>query len=236
MAAILLIETSTEICSVALTINGLLTDIIESNEGQNHARLVTVFTEEILRRNRVTPDELVAVAVSKGPGSYTGLRIGVSTAKGICYARHIPLLAIGTLEAMTHHVIQNRQSYAIPEDLPTRYCPMIDARRMEVFSMLFDEQGTMIKPIEAVIVDELSYAGELQKNRVIFFGNGSQKCREVVNSSNAMFLSQVEASAKYMCDLAWQLYNKKQFEDVAYFEPFYLKDFVVTVSKKNIPG
>ena len=236
MAAILVIETSTQICSVALTVDGLLTDVIESGEGQNHARLVTVYAEEILKRNNVKMDDLVAVAVSKGPGSYTGLRIGVSTAKGICYARHIPLIAIGTLEAMTQYVIKNRKNYSIPQDKPTLFCPMIDARRMEVYSMLFDDKGAVIHPIEAVIVDETFLAGKLIDHHVVFFGNGSEKCRKVIPSPNAVFLSDMEASAKHMSDLAWQLYNKKQLEDVAYFEPFYLKDFVATVSKKNIPG
>lgn len=236
MAAILVLETSTEICSVALTIDGLLTDVMESGEGQNHARLVTVYAEQILKRNNIKVDELVAVAVSKGPGSYTGLRIGVSTAKGICYARHIPLIAVGTLEAMTHDVIKNRNRYSIPEDKPTLFCPMIDARRMEVFSMLWDESGEVIYPIEAVIVDENFLAGKLIDHQVVFFGNGAGKCQKIIQSPNAVFLSNMEASAKHMIDLAWQLYNKKQFEDVAYFEPFYLKDFIATVSKKNIPG
>lgn len=236
MAAILVIETSTEICSVALTIDGLLTDVIESREGQNHARLVTVFAEELLKRNGVNPEDLVAVAVSKGPGSYTGLRIGVSTAKGICFARNIPLIAIGTLEAMTHSVIKNRENYPFPQDKPMLFCPMIDARRMEVFSMLFDETGSVIRPIEAVVVEESFLAGKLIDHTIVFFGNGSEKCRKVIQSPNAVFLSNEEASARHLSDLAWQLYNKKQFEDVAYFEPFYLKDFVATVSKKNIPG
>jgi tRNA threonylcarbamoyladenosine biosynthesis protein TsaB len=236
MASILLIETSTEICSVALTTNGLLTDLIESKEGQNHARLVTVFAEELLNRHQLKAEELVAVAVSKGPGSYTGLRIGVSTAKGICFACHIPLIAIGTLEAMTHHVVQNLHDYPIPQGKPTLFCPMMDARRMEVFSMLYDSKGEVVKPIEAVIVDELFLAQELKDHCIVFFGNGSEKCREVIKSPHALFLNDVEASAKYLSNLAWQLYNKKQFEDVAYFEPFYLKDFIATVSKKNIPG
>jgi tRNA threonylcarbamoyladenosine biosynthesis protein TsaB len=236
MAAILIIETSTEVCSVALSIDGILTDLIESKEGQNHARLVTVFAEKLLKRNNVKPEELVAVAVSKGPGSYTGLRIGVSTAKGICFARHIPLIAIGTLEAITWHVMQGRKLYNIPEDKPTLFCPMIDARRMEVFSMLYDEDGSVVKPITAVIVDEAFLSEELAEKQVVFFGNGSEKCRQVLKLPNALFVSHIEASAKYMCDFVWQSYNKKQFEDVAYFEPFYLKDFIATVSKKNLPG
>ena len=236
MAAILIIETSTEVCSVALTIDGTLTDIIESKEGQNHARLVTVFAEDLLNRNNIKPEELVAVAVSKGPGSYTGLRIGVSTAKGICYARHIPLIAIGTLEALALQVINNRKFYNIPEGKPTLFCPMIDARRMEVFSMLYNEDASILKQITAVIVDEMFLSEELAEKQVVFFGNGSEKCRQVLKSSNALFVSNLDASAKYMCELAWKLYNKSQFEDVAYFEPFYLKDFVATVSKKNIQG
>ena len=236
MAVILIIESSTEVCSVALSVDGLLTDVKESKEGQNHARLVTVFAEELLSRNNIKPDKLSAVAVSKGPGSYTGLRIGVSTAKGICFARHIPLIAIGTLEAMTQHVIQNRKLYNIPEDKPALFCPMIDARRMEVFSMLYTEDGSVLKPITAEIIDEAFLSEELIKNHVVFFGNGSEKCKKTLQSPNALFISDIDASAKFMCQLAWELYNKNKFEDVAYFEPFYLKDFVATVSKKNLPG
>lgn len=235
MAAILVIETSTQVCSVALTIDGKLTDLIESKEGQNHARLVTVFAEELLKRNNIDSEDLVAVAVSKGPGSYTGLRIGVSTAKGICFARHISLIAIGTLEAMAHHVIHNRILFNIPETKPTLFCPMIDARRMEVFSMLYNEDGLVVKPITAVIVDEAFLLDELAEKQIVFFGNGSEKCRQVLKSPNALFVSNVEASAKYMCDLVWQMYTNNHFEDVAYFEPFYLKDFVAIVSKKNLP-
>jgi tRNA threonylcarbamoyladenosine biosynthesis protein TsaB len=236
MAAILVIETSTEVCSVALTVEGAQTDVIESKEGQNHDRLVTVYADDLLRRNYIKPEELVAVAVSKGPGSYTGLRIGVSMAKGICFARHIPLIAIGTLEAMTWHVMQNRKFYNIPEDKPTLFCPMIDARRMEVFSMLYKEDGSVRKQISAEIVDEDFLSVELSEYQIVFFGNGSEKCSQALKSPNALFVSHVAASAKYLCDLVWHLYNKNQFEDVAYFEPFYLKDFVATVSKKNIPG
>ncbi|MDP3434725.1 MAG: tRNA (adenosine(37)-N6)-threonylcarbamoyltransferase complex dimerization subunit type 1 TsaB [Bacteroidota bacterium] len=236
MAVILIIETSTEVCSVALTVDGVLIDLKESKEGQNHARLVTVFAEELLSRNNIKPDELSAVAVSKGPGSYTGLRIGVSTAKGICFARRIPLIAIGTLEAMTQHVILNRKDYNIPEDKPTLFCPMIDARRMEVFSMLYNEDGSVLKPISAEIIDETFLSEELEEKQVVFFGNGAEKCRQSLQAPNALFVSEIEASAKFMCQLAWELYNKSKFEDVAYFEPFYLKDFVATVSKKNLPG
>ncbi len=236
MAAILIIETATEICSVALTQNGQVIDSIESGEGQNHARLTSVFAEQLLKRNNLTIKELAAVAVSRGPGSYTGLRIGVSTAKGICYAGNIPLIAVGTLEAMAKHVSLNHSQYSIQETKPTLYCPMIDARRMEVFSMLLDNDGQTIKPVTAEVVDESFLSEEMKLHQVIFFGNGSEKCKNVIQGENAVFIGKVVASANHMAELAWQAYTKQQFEDVAYFEPFYLKDFVVTVSKKNMLG
>lgn len=236
MAPILIIETSTEVCSVALINEGKLIDLTESREGQNHARLVTVFTQDLLSRNNIKPAELAAVAISRGPGSYTGLRIGVSAAKGICYAARIPLIAVGTLEAMTKHIALNRDQLNIPEAKQTLFCPMIDARRMEVYSMLLDENGKVIKPITAEIIDESFLADELTENQVVFFGNGSEKCKKVITSPNAVFVSNINASAQHMCELVWQAYSNKQFEDVAYFEPYYLKDFVATVSKKNMLG
>lgn len=236
MSLILIIETSTEVCSVSLVKEGVLTDFIESDEGQNHARLVTVFAQELFQRNSIVSSELNAVAVSKGPGSYTGLRIGVSTAKGICYASHIPLIAVGTLEAMARHVSLNRQSFGIPADKPVLFCPMIDARRMEVYSMLLDESGNAVNPISAQIIDENFLMTELCDHNIVFFGNGAAKCQSVITSVNAIFLPEVKASARYMTELVWEAYNNNHFEDVAYFEPFYLKDFVVTTSKKNIFG
>lgn len=236
VAIILIIETSTEICSVALAKDGELLDLIESKEGQNHARLVTVFAENLLVRNNIGPGDLAAVAVSKGPGSYTGLRIGVSTAKGICYARGIPLIAVGTLEAMAKHVALNRSKYSLTESPSLLFCPMIDARRMEVFSMLLDQDGKVLKPISAEIINEISLSDELIENQVVFFGNGSDKCKDVLTSANALFLTDVKASAQHMVELVWDAYNKNHFEDVAYFEPFYLKDFIALVSKKNIFG
>jgi tRNA threonylcarbamoyladenosine biosynthesis protein TsaB len=234
MAYFLLIETATEVCSVALVQDGRLIDMEESVDGQNHSRLVSVFAEKLLARNRVNPSELRAVGVSKGPGSYTGLRIGVSTAKGICFALGIPLVAVGTLEAMSRYVAKNHLNFGISDDLPALYCPMIDARRMEVFSMLLDQEGTVLKPVSAEIIDQTFLAGELSAHRVVFFGNGAAKCKEVLNSPRAVFLSGIRASSEYMNELVWDAYNKKRFEDVAYFEPFYLKDFVATVSKKSM--
>lgn len=236
MDLILVIESSTEVCSVSLLKDGELWDIAESTEGQNHARLVTVFAEELLKRNNIKSGELKAVAISKGPGSYTGLRIGASAAKGICYAANIPLIAVGTLEAMAKHVALNRSEYQIPTGKPLLLCPMIDARRMEVYSMLIDESGKILKPITAEVIDETFLNDELNSNTVAFFGNGAPKCENLIKSQNAVFLHKINASAKYMTELVWEAYNNKHFEDVAYFEPFYLKDFVVTTSKKNILG
>ncbi len=236
MILILIIETSTEVCSVSLIKDGVLLDFIESAEGQNHARLVAVFAENLLTRNNIRPKELNAVAISKGPGSYTGLRIGASTAKGICYAANIPLIAVGTLEAMAKHVALNGQHFGIQNDKPTLFCPMIDARRMEVYSMLLDGKGTVLKPITAEIIDASFLAHELTDKQVVFFGNGSAKCEKVIKSPNAFFLPNIKASAQHMSELVWNAYNNKRFESVAYFEPFYLKDFVATVSKKNMLG
>ena len=234
MAYFLIIETATEVCSVALAQDGRVIDLEETKEGQNHSRLVSVFAERLLLRNSVNPSELSAVGVSKGPGSYTGLRIGVSIAKGLCFASNIPLIAVGTLEAMARHVAKNRNDYDIPEDLPVLYCPMIDARRMEVFSALIAKDGEILKPVSAEVIGNEFLAEELLTHRIIFFGNGSAKCKNVLSSPNAVFVSDINASAKYMGELVWDAYNKRHFEDVAYFEPFYLKDFVATVSKKNM--
>lgn len=236
MAVILILETSTDVCSVALMKDGQIIDMTESKDGQNHARLVTVFADKLMERNNIKPIDLVAVAVSKGPGSYTGLRIGVSTAKGICYASHIPLIGIGTLEAMAAHVMSIKKKYNIPEDVSSLFCPMIDARRMEVYTMLLDENGTILKPVTAEIIDEAFLANELLEKQLVVFGNGSAKCIPFLKSANVIFVDGIEASAQHMGKLVWQAYINKQFENVAYFEPFYLKDFVATVSKKNMFG
>jgi tRNA threonylcarbamoyladenosine biosynthesis protein TsaB len=234
MATTLIIETSTEICSLALVHNNRVIDSIESNDGQNHARLVTVFAETLLKRNQIKVSDLQAVAVSKGPGSYTGLRIGVSAAKGICYACQIPLIAIGTLEAMSSHVSANLHKYNIADNRPILFCPMIDARRMEVFSMVIDQAGNIVKPISANIIGESFMSDELNDFQVVFFGNGSGKCKNVITSEHAVFIDKIEASATHMAELSWLAYQAHQFENIAYFEPYYLKDFIVTVSKKKM--
>lgn len=228
MAKILQIETATQVCSVALSIDGNTISIKEEH-GQNiHASHVTLFIEEVLKASGLTYQELDAVAVSKGPGSYTGLRIGVSTAKGLCYALEKPLIAIETLEMMAAGFQIENPAY---DDL---ICPMIDARRMEVYTAVFNASLKIINATAAKIIDETSFADLLAKNKITFLGDGAAKCAETLNHHNADFSNQNYNTARYMSALANQAYHQGNFEDVAYFEPFYLKDFVVTQPKKKV--
>jgi len=230
MSIILSIETGTEVCSVSLSNNSQIIDIRESAEPQAHARQLAVFIDEILKKNKLTTKDLSAVAVSEGPGSYTGLRIGVSTAKGICFGSGIPMIAIGSLEALTQGAINQ-----VGGNTDFLFCPMIDARRMEVYTALYHGDGSAKTPVEALIIDENSFKDDLDASTVYFFGNGAAKCAEVINHPNAKFI-EVAHTAANMVPLAHHLFDSGKFVDVAYFEPFYLKDFVVTKSKKNSLG
>ncbi len=235
MAIILNIETSTEVCSVSLAENGKTLFLKESEEGLNHSKLLTVFIEDLFSENNFDIHNIDAVAVSKGPGSYTGLRIGVSVAKGLCYGLEKPLIGIGSIEAMGHYVAENAGEFystAIGEEL--LFCPMIDARRMEVYTALFDEEGKAVNAVTAEIIDENSFADELTTKKILFFGNGANKCREQITHENALFCGPAKTSARFMQNLAEIRYNKNEFEDVAYFEPFYLKDFVATIPKNKV--
>jgi len=234
MALILNIETSTQVCSVCLSDGGKVIAMRESNDDKSHARLLNLFIEEILKENKLNFGQLDAVAVSKGPGSYTGLRIGVSTAKGLCYAKNIPLIAVHTLESMAYGVIHHKYNKSEGSDSELVFVPMIDARRMEVYSAFFNINGEMIREVEAEIIDENSYQDILKDKKMIFFGDGAEKIKSVLKNSNAIFIDNVYPSSEYMADLSEIAFNKKQFENVAYFEPFYLKDFVATIPKKNI--
>jgi tRNA threonylcarbamoyladenosine biosynthesis protein TsaB len=178
---------------------------------------------------------LSAIAICKGPGSYTGLRIGVSAAKGICYGASIPLIAIGSLNAMAWGAIE-WLSQNSNETRPDLLCPMIDARRMEVYTQLFDMQGNCITEVEAKILDENSFDNILMEKKILFFGNGSDKISSVINHPNATFIKVFLPSARFMLAFASENLNKCHFEDVAYFEPFYLKDFVATVAKNKVLG
>ncbi|MBW6535846.1 MAG: tRNA (adenosine(37)-N6)-threonylcarbamoyltransferase complex dimerization subunit type 1 TsaB [Mariniphaga sp.] len=236
MATILNIETATEVCSVNLARDGEILVEKESSEGLNHSQLLTVFIDELFRENNFEPAQLDAVAVSKGPGSYTGLRIGVSVAKGLCYSLGIPLIAVGTPEALGKYTAQNREDFiqGIENTENALFCPMIDARRMEVYTALFNAKGDKIKPVSAKIIDEYSFSEYLNQHPVLFFGNGAQKCKEALTHPNALFSGPLKASARFMIKLAEEKYNNNDFEDVAYFEPFYLKNFIATVPKNKV--
>lgn len=229
MALILNIETATEVCSVAISKEGETVALLENTEGLQHASLLTVLIEKIFNESDYAIEDLDAVAVSMGPGSYTGLRIGVSAAKGIAYAGDLPLIAISTLQAMALGVANSQE---ITEN--TWLCPMIDARRMEVYTAFFDSNNEQKKEISADIIDETSYQDELNKRKIVFFGNGAAKCKGKIKSGNALFIDDVKCSAKDLSELSYKAYTNKDFVDVAYFEPFYLKDFVATVPRKNI--
>ena len=225
MSCILHIETSTEVCSVSASQDGASIFSKEDFNGPSHAVVLGVFVDEALSfiDNHAIP--LDAVAVSCGPGSYTGLRIGVSMAKGICYGRNIPLIAIPTPEVMTVPVLLFQD---LPED--ALLCPMIDARRMEVYAAIYDRALKVKREISADIIDENSYSEFLAEHPVYFFGNGAAKCRET--HPNAHFIENIHPLAKWMFPLAERAMAEKDFKDVAYFEPFYLKEFVASTPKK----
>jgi tRNA threonylcarbamoyladenosine biosynthesis protein TsaB len=219
---ILAIETSTEVCSVVLTHHGDVIILRETSGVNRHSSLVSVYIDEIAKQTGISLDQLDAVAVSMGPGSYTGLRIGVSTAKGLCYALDKPLIAIGTLEAMALKAIKSREGDRIPDD--SLYCPMIDARRMEVYCAVYDPTLKNIIPVTAEIIDSNSFRNY---NNLFYFGNGAGKCRELLDVNPGLhFLDQIYPSAVEIAELALVKFRAGQFENTAYFEPFYLKEFV----------
>ncbi|MFT5749165.1 MAG: tRNA threonylcarbamoyladenosine biosynthesis protein TsaB [Ancylomarina sp.] len=235
MALILNIETSTSVCSVSLGKDGELLAYKENKEGMNHATHLTVFIDSILKENNLTPNDLNAIAVSMGPGSYTGLRIGVSTAKGLCYGTSLPLIAISTLQAMTAPLLKDKAIVSqLGDPEASVFCPMIDARRMEVYTAFYSFKNEEIRQVSAEIIDEESFVSDLAKNEIVFFGDGSSKCQSSLQSQNAIFVDDITPTAIGMIELSEAKFKAKAFEDVAYFEPFYLKDFVATTPKKNI--
>ena len=218
MPLILSIETSTKVCSVALHKDSVLLACSEILIEKSHSTYITILIDNIVKQSGEALKNIDAVAVSKGPGSYTGLRIGASTAKGLCYALDKPLIAVNTLEAMAYEVSR----YSKDDSL---LCPMIDARRMEVYFTLIDSTGIIMEPTQAKVIDEHSFSELLKEKKVIFFGDGAGKCKDVLKG-NAFFVNDVFPSAKNIGALALSKFDKSQFEEVAYFEPFYLKDFV----------
>jgi len=231
---IICLETATNLCSVALCDSAGVISLKENNESKSHASMLTVFIEELLRDQGIRARDLEAVAVSKGPGSYTGLRIGVSVAKGIAYGASIPLIGIETTLSMFRGISQSR-NFSGESDSNLLFCPMLDARRMEVYYAIYDSGGNKIKDISAEIVNEKTFIGIPESQKIIFFGDGALKCKEVINRENALFVDFV-ISASYMHKPVLQAFKDKHFEDVAYFEPFYLKDFITSKPRKNILG
>ena len=233
MSLILCIETGTDICSVGIARDGELISLRESDEGRDHAKRVGVFVDELLRETGVQPDELDAVAVGMGPGSYTGLRIGVSFAKGLCYGLNIPLIAVGSLDALAEVAIEDNEAGILDVKNwdEAVLCPMVDARRMEVYTRLFDTTGKALSEVSAEVVTEQTFADVRRDKQLIIFGNGAAKCCEVM--PDAKYIA-ITPSARGLARLAQQRLTAGQIEDIAYFEPFYLKDFIVIPSKKKL--
>ena len=231
MERLILIETSTALCSAALAEDGVITSYRESSAPKAHASLTAVFIQEMLEEKGLTIADCDAVCVRKGPGSYTGLRVGVSTAKGLCFGSGKPLIAISTLDILVAQA-------QIPDNL--KYIvPMVDARRMEVYAAVYEIAGQAGNDVRQItetapaIIDENSYSDILEKGKVLFIGDGAGKCADVIKHPNATFV-QCWPKASAMLEPAMKAYKEKRFEDVAYFEPFYLKEFVATVSKKKM--
>ena len=227
MSCILHIETSTEVCSVAVSQDGACIYSEEDFKGPSHATVLGVYVDEALSFIESHAIPLDAVAVSCGPGSYTGLRIGVSMAKGVCYGRGVPLIGLPTPEVMCVPVLLREE---LPED--ALLCPMIDARRMEVYATIYDRALRAVRPTSADVIDENSYADLLAARPVYFFGNGADKCRMKLTHPNAHFIENIHPLAKWMFPLAEKAMATEDFKDVAYFEPFYLKEFVASKPKK----
>ncbi len=232
---ILHIETATNICSVALSEGEKLLAIRESDEDRSHGSLLSVFMDEVLSEAGFQPGDMDAISVSKGPGSYTGLRIGVSAVKGFSYGLKLPVIGIDTLLALA---IGAKSTSAvqrlITEHPDLLLCPLLDARRMEVYSGFYTQSNHIFRKVSADIIDENSFKEILDAQSVVFFGNGAFKVKETLQHTNAFFVDEIELSAKNMISLSLDLYEKDKFEDAAYFEPYYLKDFVATTPKKKI--
>lgn len=217
---ILSIETSTPVCSVALHNEGKLIALSETHLEQAHAAKLGLLIDQLKALTGMDFSQLKAVAVSSGPGSYTGLRIGVSLVKGLCMALKIPLISVDTLDVMSFQVSSINSSQ-------TLYCPMIDARRMEVYCKVLSGEGEVIQPVEAKIIDEHSFHDLLGNGKIQFFGNGAEKCKAVIVHPNADFIKDVTPSAKAVGVLAFKKYTLNQLEDLVRFEPFYLKEFMI---------
>ncbi|WP_347173367.1 tRNA (adenosine(37)-N6)-threonylcarbamoyltransferase complex dimerization subunit type 1 TsaB [Polaribacter uvawellassae] len=228
MAYILNIETSTKNCSVSISKDGKLIAIKELNNGNySHAEVLHPYINDVITKAKITFKKLDAIAVSKGPGSYTGLRIGVSAAKGLCFALNIPLISVNTLQSLAMSITSISDDNSV-------IIPMLDARRMEVYSAVFNSDYNQIRDTKAEIICETSFLDYLEFSKVYFLGDGAEKCKSLIAHSNAIFIEAKFPSAKEMGILSNDKYKKNDIEDVAYFEPFYLKDFIVVPQKKRV--
>ena len=217
MALILCLETATTNCSVGLAKDGKLLSLKEDNsKNYSHAEKLHVFIDEVFEETGISAKDLDAIAISKGPGSYTGLRIGVSTAKGLCYSLDIPLISVPTLDLLAQNLKKEKGIFI----------SMLDARRMEVYSAVYNSDFEQIRDTRAQVLDESSFEEYLEKSEVHFIGNGVEKFEEICKNPNAVFHKQVFPSAREMAEIAELKYKKSDIEDVAYFEPYYLKDFI----------
>ncbi|MFI3286411.1 MAG: tRNA (adenosine(37)-N6)-threonylcarbamoyltransferase complex dimerization subunit type 1 TsaB [Rikenellaceae bacterium] len=233
MSLILCIETGTDTCSVGIAKDGEMISLRESSEGRDHATNVALFAEEMFKEMEMEPEDVDAVAVGMGPGSYTGLRIGVSFAKGLCYALGKPLIGIKSLVMLTQLARENYETsiLTVEDWMGARLCPMIDARRMEVYTQVFNSSGEPLSPVSAEVVDSQSFAAYNDGRPFLIFGNGAFKCSEVLPWAQYI---EIAPSASGIGRKAHEKFEAGEFEDIAYFEPFYLKDFVVTKSKKKM--
>lgn len=234
MALILSLETSTTFCSAALHENGILLASKEVLTPQSASSQLAPIIGRLLEDSKISSKQINAVAVASGPGSYTGLRIGVATAKGMCYALQIPLIAINTLELMTYQVAKSFTSFSSALkglEGEVLLCPMLDARRMEVYCLLADLDLNSVEPTQAKIIDSESFNNWLEQKNIYFFGNGADKCKELIKHSNAKFIERINPSASQLGEMAYKNFMENEFENLSLFEPHYLKEFIVKKPK-----
>lgn len=229
MNTIIAIETSSFVCSVSFICNGIILSTKQTSEHNAHSRLLTGMILEILKEKDISKENIGAIAISKGPGSYTGLRIGVSVAKGLCYGWSKPLIAVDTVKAQAAFYLKNNE--VSEQEL---LCPLFDARRMEVYTALYDNRLVEVLPVQAMIIDQTSFVSFLQNKKVLFFGTGAEKCKEAINHPNSNFVDNILPTSLGVAYLANDMFLKNEFVDVAYFEPFYMKEFIAGKPTKKV--
>lgn len=226
MSILLSLETATTVCSVAIHKDGVLLSLRELDSDKSHSQVLLQFIEELLEEHKLSKKDLNGLVISEGPGSYTGLRIGLSTAKGLCFALDIPLIAVNTIDALGYQVSKNLRENELA-------CPMIDARRMEVYTAIYNNKNIRVEALNNVIIDENSFDSYLKNQVINFFGNGSDKCKEILKHENAHFIENIKPTATTIGELGYLKFQKKEFVDTAYFEPNYFKEFYTPPAKNK---